>query len=311
MVQSMHAGMADLGPTSISSCGLALALPAALDDVEAALTGGRYSDYVGRSGQRSAVDIWHGGLARVAAGMKSLADHARSRGVRVIEHAAREHLTSLFEECDVVTVVAHWRGPDLTPADLRCGTLSFARRVADDPSVTAGLLREGLPPNWERTLHDLPSDHMRSSRLAEMLDLRLAREPALVPPVAGTSWSMNATTRRHFNRACLDAWAQDAIVPGNRLELADGLHSADEIGSCIPTRWRGIADFSNCQSAQLIDAIKRDDPERLVVANERETNPLLRFAVLHVVYDMVAETRANYADARIAVARGISREKNS
>jgi hypothetical protein len=108
---------------------------------------------------------------------------------------------------------------------------------------------------------------------------------------------MDLVTLHHCNRAALDAWWPEAFRAGNRLELADGLHSAEDISPAVPGSWTGIADFSNCQSAQLISAIKRYREDRIVIANELETDPRSRMAILRSVYGLVAQGW-DYVEAR-------------
>jgi predicted HAD superfamily phosphohydrolase YqeG len=69
--------------------------------------------------------------------------------------------------------------------------------------------------------------------------------------------------------------------------------------------WTGVADLSSCQSSQLIEQIKQGRPDRIVVANERETNPVLRLAVLQVVYELLAKAPTT-ASVRRAVAQNLA-----
>ena len=59
--------MADMVETLPSDCGLALSLPMSLADVETALQGGPYNDYVKRAGEASAAANREGVFSRVAA----------------------------------------------------------------------------------------------------------------------------------------------------------------------------------------------------------------------------------------------------
>lgn len=301
--------MADATPASV--CGLAVALPMTRDDIAAALAGGRYSDYVGRSAALGAERLWQNGLARLAEGIELLAGVARAQGVRVAIHATGSDITRLFETCRVVTVLAHWRGPEIAPRDLRVPPRELASRIADDTSGIGVLFRQGLAQGWQRTLDSALDDRVATSRLAELLDARMQALPALGPPPAGTSWVMDEITLRHFNRDCLEAWWPEALVPGNRLELSDGRFTPRRIADLVPDAWNGIADFSSCQSAQLIDWIKQARADRIVVANERETSPMLRMAVLHAVYELLAGAPLNYADVRRAISLELSKRSTT
>ena len=282
--------MVDLPATPPASCGLALALPMNFAAVENACRGGAYSDYIGRAAWLgSAQCIWERGFQKVAVAATRLATDARKLGVIVAINATLEDVRALFVGCAVVTIVAHWRGPEIAGEDIRLTPELLIDRVLHENSPTAKLLRNGLALDWRRTISQNDSMVARKSRLAELLDRRMRNEPYLVPARAATKWHLDNASLRHRNRAALDDWWPEAFVPGNRLELADGLHAPQAIIGCVPAAWAGITDLSNCQSAQLIDDIKRKRPDCIVIANERETNPLSCIAVLCAVYDLLAK----------------------
>jgi hypothetical protein len=286
-------------------------LPLSLEDVEGALQGGPFSDYVGRSAAvGSAAAIWSGGLSRVAKAIGSLAESATEFGVRVVLNARRQDLSELFKGCRVVTVLGHWRGPEIASRDLLLPPLELARRLSAGDDECLALLGQGLRKDWLDVVAKGADDRQRRSRLAELLDERLGREPALMRPPDGASWHMDAETLRHMNRAALDAVLPDGLVPGNRLELYDGLHAPDVIAGAVPETWAGIADLSSCQSAQLIEQIKQGRSDRVVVANGRATSPLLRIAVLQVVYELLADRAQNYAEVRQGVAIELTRSQH-
>lgn len=296
-------------PTPPRSCGLALALPTSLTAVEQALVGGPYADYIGPSaGRGGASALWANSFRAVATAAEALAGSAGQRGVRVIENATLGDLAGLFQTCRVVTVVAHWRGPEFSKDDVIAGPEEIIDRLVHDHGELPTRLRAGFQGSWRNWLSASASDEIRRSRLAELLNTRLAQGPILLAPPPGTEWHMDLITLRHENRAALDAWWPTAFRPGNRLELADGLHSAQSVSSTVPPWWDGIADFSNCRSAQLADLVKQNSPDRIVIANEHETKALSRIALLSVVYDLLSSGAGNYAAMRVALALRIRKE---
>jgi hypothetical protein len=286
-----------------------LALPTDLVAVEQGLAGGPYADYVGRGALwGNASELWTNSFGAVAVAARALVEEATHLGVKVRENAKLNDLRDLFANCRVVTVVAHWRGPQISKQDIATEPTVIIHRLAEDACYLATCLRAGLAPGWRERLEAVGSDSARCSRLAELLDARMSRPPALAAPPAGTEWYMDEITLRHQNRAALDSWWPAAFKAGNRLELADGLHSADAIGAIVPEQWSGVADLSTCQSAQLIDEIKQYRSDRIVIANERETNPVRRLTLLKVVYNLLSHCDANYVDARSAMAERMRRE---
>src|SRR5262249_33370446 len=271
-LSSSSAARSDLGelaPTSPADCALLLALPSDLAAVERALEGGPFADYVCRGALRgNAAVLWDGGFGAVATAARTLAEGAARLNVLVQENATLKTLAQAFSVRSVITVVGHWRGPQISRQDILEDPEKIARRIADDQSDVALRLRNGLPADWSDRLGKDGSDASRRSKLAELLDRRLSQEPCLWPPPSSTAWHMDSIPLRHETRAALDAWWPEAFVAGNRLELADGLHTAEDLAATIPDWWGGIVDLSNCQSAQLIDLIKRHREDRVVIANE-------------------------------------------
>jgi len=295
--------VAEQGPTPPHLCGLAVALPSDLSAIERALAGGPFADYVGRGAIRGGASVlWAEGFGAVANAVCTLVDGASRLGVMVQQDATLEDLGRLFANRSVVTLVAHWRGPQLTKQDLLTDPNVIGGRLAEEQSALPILFRTGLASDWWESLKKASTDAALPSRLAEFLDRRLSQLPPLKSPPPGTSWHMDLITLRHENRAALDEWWPQAFKPGNRVELADGLHPPEVMGAIVPDSWMGIADLSNCQSAQLVSAIKQHRCDRVVIANQYETKPLRRLTLLTVIYDLLSKSAINYADARIALA---------
>jgi len=130
--------------------------------------------------------------------------------------------------------------------------MSIERIVSSKASRALKENAAGLKTRLEH-LEAVPSGRVRASRLAELLDTRLRQPPPLRLPPNGTTWQMDQSTAQHINRSELDAWWPEAFIPGNRLELADGLHPPEVIAAWVPNTWTGVADLSSCQSSQLIE----------------------------------------------------------
>jgi hypothetical protein len=61
----------------------------------------------------------------------------------------------------------------------------------------------------------------------------------------------------YINREHLDVCAEGSILPGNRVELSDGLYSAEEFRSAIPSKFTGVLDLTVCNSVRLGEVIKK------------------------------------------------------
>jgi len=182
--------------------------------------------------------------------------------------------------------------------------MSIERIVSSKASRALKENAAGLKTRLEH-LEAVPSGRVRASRLAELLDIRLRQPPPLRLPPNGTTWQMDQSTAQHINRSELDAWWPESFIPGNRLELADGLHPPEVIAAWVPTPGR-VSPI--CRAANPLNSsskIKQGRPDRIVVANERETNPVLRLAVLQVVYELLAKAPTT-ASVRRAVAQNLA-----
>jgi hypothetical protein len=296
----------EVEPTAPTACGLALALPMDFAAVERAVQGGAYSDYVGRAAWLGSPQrVWEQGFQKVAAAATKFSLDAAALGVVVARDATLADLRGLFECCAVITIVAHWRGPEVDAADIRLDPARILDRLEHEQSSTAQLIRAGLPPDWKEKILRAGTGGAQKSLLAELLDRRMRHLPHLVAAPDSVEWHMDAATLQHANRAALDGWWPEAFAPGNRLELADGLHAPERIGACVPRCWSGVADLSNCLSAQLIEQIKQARSDRIVISNERETNPLSRMALICVIYEALAKQPCNYAQIRVALSQAM------
>lgn len=295
-------------PTAPTTCGFLVALPMTYEAIESALLGGPYADYVGRGALwGSPRDIWLRSFEAVATTARAVTDRVAGTGVNVRTDGTLDDLAALFRSMRVVTVVAHWRGADVSTDDIKSPSADLIAQFAGDGSKCASRLREGFPPTWRADLDRAGTERNRCSRLAELLNARMRKRPPLHEPPAGTEWHMDELTLRHENRDALDGWLKSKLKPGNRLELADGLHAPSALNAVVPSKWRGIADFSNCHSAQLINEIKQGRPDRVVISNELETNPVRRLTLLAIIYDLLARSPANYADVRFTLAKSLIR----
>ncbi len=65
----------------------------------------------------------------------------------------------------------------------------------------------------------------------------------------------NQVTRTARQRSELDELFAGLVLPGNRLELFDGLHSKESIEKAIAPQFNGILDLTTCTSTVLADYI--------------------------------------------------------
>ena len=114
-----------------------------------------------------------------------LAKAARAVGVTVVADSTLDDLSGLFHGADVVTVVAHWRGAAVGPADILLEPVQIAARMQQEDSPFCALLQAGMPDGWHDMIASSPAGRIRVSRFAELIDARLSSEPILVASPEG------------------------------------------------------------------------------------------------------------------------------
>lgn len=289
-------------------CGLAIALPLSYHDVKLASVGQSWSDYLS--------DVSPGEIERVwkeqepaANALLNLVRSARNFGVDVDERATLCTIRQFFSTKSIVTVVAHWRGAVLSETDIKLDAAHVidGLRAATNPFAEA--LLSDLTIERLHEIESLPTETGRRRALAGALDQRLRGTPYLpgaapsLPPEV--KYQMDASTRHHRHRELLDRWWPQAFKSGSRLELEDGLHSAESVGAVIPSDWSGTFDLSSCYSAQLVGAIKQGRQDRISIANDEQVEPRVRPLIIDATYKLLADGGWGYSEARLRIAQGL------
>ena len=225
--------------------------------------------------------------------------------MRVQDRCHLADLPGLFER-EVVTLVAHWRSWRVLPRDLR-DVPGLARRLTDPHDPASARVREQLPPD---VMDRVRADHPTEGRPDDPLAVAIAGAFNAVidggwlgpgaptaPAPADRAQSGQDLLRRTHNRSLLDRAFDGLLTPGNRIELAGGMHPVDDIIRAIPASFTGFIDLTVCNSVLLGEAIKRERPGCLVVMNLNPTNFDLRIVVYRHLIRYLSRFRKNYLDA--------------
>ena len=205
----------------------------------------------------AAWDGAEGYAVRVAAPLQALLEQARALGLRVVDGAVLADLQAATTHCDAVILLAHWKDAQVTREDLH---------ASDAPSVAAALQTSAM--------HGFclgPQEHPAlAGQLAALAELDLdgvakllhrhvhATQPA---PGRGTQGAFADVTHPHTwaaeRRAALEAALGPLLYPGNRLELADGLHSRQAVEGAVADGFSGVLDLTICASTILASHLDR------------------------------------------------------
>jgi hypothetical protein len=294
--------------TPPAHCALAVAVPLDEAAFRADLDAGAAMDFArGMLSGREPQATWQKDGAPLAALCGRLLDTARRLGVTVVPAATLDDLGDLFGRHEVVTIVAHWKGAILIGSDFGQDPTAWLSRIRSAADPLCVELAHRLEP---RQSDDALAAHvdLRAGLLAELVNAAVIRSDRPLPGVyddATLPIVVDDLTLRSRQRARLDMAFPEFLHPGNRLELRDGLHTAEAIAACLPPAWTGIVDLAICQSAFLAHHLKAGRPERRVIDNVREVIPSIRLRILETLYGRLA-AGGNYARVLLAVFEAIS-----
>lgn len=226
---------------------LLLAIPLTLAEFVASVE--RRSDYT----RRYAADpgnAWahpFGYREAVARPAVRLADDARAAGISVIERATLIDLAEATSRCSTVILVAHWKGAEIEPSDLVVRDVGdLSRRL----SVPCG------DPHLSRLARKLKSERCGANRIAVLLNAHIMRTAKRLMresrrPRDGIRLDLPVVTAAARARLTLDEALGDALRPGERLELMDGLHGTAAVDDAVAPAFTGVLDLTTCTSVLL------------------------------------------------------------
>lgn len=187
----------------------------------------------------------------VASPLRQLAADAQDLGVPVRPEATLADLAAASAAGEVVIVLAHWKAETPGDADLApSGTDHEAQALATE--LSQRLMRE---PG----LHTLAAQLARATSRTHIM--ALLEHHVQAGPAEATRGDFeeraHPATRAAQRRSRLDALLHPLLRPGNRLELADGLHGAAEVEAALAEPYDGVLDLTCCQGRTLADHVDR------------------------------------------------------
>jgi hypothetical protein len=241
---------------------LLLAIPLTLDEFVASIE--RRSDYTRRYASDPGA-AWNGPSGyreAVARPLVMLAEDARKAGICLFDKARLSDLAEATSRCSIVIVVGHWKGAEIATSDLLVRDVGeLSRRV----SMSRG------DPRLTRLARKLESMRGGADRIADLLNAfilhtakRLMREARRRRD--GIRIEVPLVTAVAHARLMLDEILSDALRPGERLELADGLYDAEAVDAAIAPGFAGVLDVTTCTSVLLSARLEqtRKDAFRVV-----------------------------------------------
>jgi hypothetical protein len=277
--------------TASPRCAVLFGLPTNRMEFDAVAAGRAVPDY-GRGLMRgqSAESVWAERYVRVVDTIRDLCETVAAVDGRTYPEATLSDVTSASAWCDTLILVAHWRGWLVAHSDFREPAAAVEHR----------LRAAGLGDLLARR-------NMSMSEIVAGLNDVIARgtlQRRLVPEA--DAYAPGVLLAATLGRDALDELFGEAIDPGNRVELYDGLHQPGALEGAIVPGFRGTIDLATCASQPLATIIKIRRGTRVQVVHTVDAvDPLPCCRLIGAAMRLAGDTGVGYAAARTTVASAL------
>jgi hypothetical protein len=226
----------DGGP-SAAQCAVLFAIPVNWEEYDCLARQGSRSDYIsGMLAGNDAASIWASDYGRVAGAAQALINTARDLKVGVYQKATLKDFAEATICFQTVILFAHWRGAMFRSSDL----------LGDLGTILNRMHRHPILARTEPKRRDL--DGLVDALNGAVEDLSLLN--ALPNSIADTG-RRSLTVGRTLCRDLIDESLSGLVVPGNRVELMDGLHEPADMERALHSEFSGTLDLALCNSESL------------------------------------------------------------
>jgi hypothetical protein len=252
----------------------------------------------------------HGLVA--AESLEKALDAARASGMHVFPAATIGDCGRAFSsEYDVVILITHWRGSRLVGRDLVAEPEDLLACVlASETGDVCAAAAEELRRRVSAALRDVPNNLSSLERRKDFAgalnnrvivppsEERLTNQfllPGLIDIPAGEHLAIGDIWIETLHRDVLDICAAPAIIPGNKVELRDGLHSVAVLSAKVSNGWKGVADLTMCRSVILGHRLKDGRGDRGIIARAKTVDAVFALTVLKHLFRDIGHGNVNYA----------------
>jgi hypothetical protein len=291
-------------PTDPEACVLLNCLPITRADYVKDYARWPEYDFVrGAARDHSPESAWETYGADLAQSVELLLETARSNRIMVASRAGKSDFAHAFSHGNkVVILVAHWRGSQLVGRDLLAEPEEVVALVdkADPPDVGRQTI-EAIRGHFRSALVDssnIRSTNERQQHFASRLNKYIVQAPGILPGLLGLNPNellvIGDIWLETLHRNILDTCSQPLVVPGNRVELGDGLHSTSSLIELIPQSWGGLIDLTMCRSAIFGHQIKSGRSDRGILFRNKTVDPMVALIILKCLLEDIGTFRFNY-----------------
>jgi len=293
--------MPTAGAITARECALAIAIPGSLDEVRADLGCPGCHDYAktmrGQEETLTAEAAWEAHFLPAVEAWEICRPELEKLGVTVVSSADRADVSELLKDgFRTVTILGHWKGHEVLPADLS-DAVGIAREIAADESRLCATLRSLVDDEALKRVAaaSLDADGARIDLARTLTQAIEAGKPLFsIRLDQGERLALTPLELWEYNRQQLDVWFSGRLIAGNRLELRDGLFTADEVATLVPGDFEGCLHLANCHSSLLQQTLS--SPLRRVLAHEEILLPRIFFEIYRAVVSLLDSDRPRYPD---------------
>lgn len=226
-----------------------------------------------------------------------VAGEAGRHGVTVCLGGRLSDLAELLTQVPIVTLITHWRFPQITEPDLVDVSELLARiRTAEEPLTR--YLREELTRSAASLLGP-SADQEPSCRtaLAAELNRLLLENVAHYQSEQPAAQDLKSIPSVRVTRALLEEEFPSSLQPAGAIEFRDGLQTVASVVDAVPESFDGLLDLSVCNSIILAESIKRQRRGCMVIANRRPARLNFRLIRYRLLIRELARTPGPYVEA--------------
>ena len=270
----------------------------------------------GVSSNRSPEESWDVDGLELAQSLVALLDSARSSGIAAVSAATSADFINAFSaQKSVVIVLAHWKGARLRGRDILADPSDLVTSIAEVQSSrfsseTLRFVLHRCRTCLDEILH-LANPVERREHFASRLNDLIVEEahilPGLLPPEVERGLFVGDIWLEVWHRNVLDVCANAKIVPGNQIEMRDGLQNPSDLVRQIPTSWGGLVDLTMCHSVIFGHLLKMGKSDRGILTRNKAVDPVLALTILRRLMIDIGTAKYNYAARYLEMFRETSK----
>jgi hypothetical protein len=213
-------------------------------------------------------------------------------GVAVTRRATMARLAEAVARYNVVTLVAHSRGPGIDARDI----VDVVAIVERGPAIAARCEGAGEPPARDAD----------ATCVAAWLDAALGpsdiSDRDAVPETRAFAWRVALYNERWTRRRAIEALCPNALRGGPSIEFHDGLAPIDDVSAALPRQLRTL-DLTVCDSVLLAERVRAGRRGGVILANPRPATADFRLALYRETIRLMARQRTGYQETAIRLRR--------